>query len=287
MLSFACYISQYRNHHLPILVSWIGMVFGCRDCCLCWGRQVSELRVSPGWMTSTHFSSALFIFIAVELVILRRCSTLALSVMLPPLRDLRWEKVIWALGTGSRWKLATARPCVRIAVILVAREGQSGTVWCLERGLSHGVPRALSASVPSRAASSAWVPWSSVAEPPGRVCASWHGEGLPHPPVIHQCLFYFAGMRADLGTVPKSIQVLQISCVPSVMHTSPCTRLARSMVSALHMQSSWHMQCMWSFMPWEALREKRWVCGEEDTDKREGGRLPRDLSTVQGFSPVT
>ena len=283
MLSFAWYISQYRNYHLPILVSWIGMVFGCRDCCLLLRQTGFRTSVSPGWMTSTHFSSALFIFTAVELVILRRYSTLALSVALPPLRDLRWENVIWALGTRSRWKLATARPCVRIAVILVAREGQSGTVWCLERGLSHGVPRALSVSMPSQAAR---VPWSSVAEPPGRVCASWHGEGLPHPPVIPQCLFYFAGMRADLGTVPKSIQVLQISCVPSVMHTSPCTRLARSMVSAFHMQSSWHMQCMWSFMPWEALKEKRWVCREEDTDEREGGCLPKDLSTVQGFSPV-
>ena len=73
---------------------------------------------------------------------------------------------------------------------------------------------------------------------PGRVCASWHSEGLPHPPIIPQCLFYFAGMRADLGTVPKSIQVLQISCVPGVVHTLPCTRLARSTVSAFHMQSS-------------------------------------------------
>lgn len=78
----------------------------------------------------------------------------------------------------------------------------------------------------------------SVAEPPGRVCASWHWEGLPQPPIIPQCLFYFAGMRADLGTVPKSIQVLQISCVPGVVHTLPCTRLARSTVSAFHMQSS-------------------------------------------------
>ena len=237
-------------------------------------------------MTSTRFSSALFIFTAVELVILRRCSTLALAAALPPLKDLRRENVIWALGTGSRWKLAAARPCVRRAVIMVAREGQSGAVLCLEWGPLRAVPRALSVRVLSRPASSARVPCSSVAEPPGKVCASWHGESLPHPPIIPQCLFYFAGMRADLGTVPKSIQVLQISCVPGVMHTSPCTTLARSMVSAFHMQSSWHMQCMWSFTPWEALREKRWVCGEEDIEEREGRSLQGDLSTVQGFSTV-
>ena len=66
------------------------------------GRQISELRVSPGSIMTTHFSSAQFIFIAVEPVILRRCFTLALSAVLLLLRNLRWENLVWALGKGSR-----------------------------------------------------------------------------------------------------------------------------------------------------------------------------------------
>lgn len=66
------------------------------------GRQISELRDSPGSIMTTHFSSAQFIFIAVEPGILRRCFTLALLAVLLLLRNLRWENLVWALGKGSR-----------------------------------------------------------------------------------------------------------------------------------------------------------------------------------------
>ena len=118
-----------------------------------------------------------------------------------------------------------------------------------------------------------------VTEPPGRVCASWHGEGLPHPLIIPQCLFYFAGMRASLGTMPKSRQALQFSCVPGVVHTSPCTRPARSMASALHSERAAFMAYT-MYMKWrasrEAQREGRWACGEGETEARVGVALQRD-----------
>lgn len=113
--------------------------------------------------------------------------------------------------------------------------------------------------------------FQGVMEPPGRVCASWHGEGLPHPLIIPQCLFYFAGMRASLGTVPKSIQALQFSCVPGVVHTSPCTRPVRNMVSALHSERTVFMAYT-MYMKWrvsrEAQKEERRACGEGETEAR-------------------
>lgn len=87
-----------------------------------------------------------------------------------------------------------------------------------------------------------------------------------------------------MGTVPKSIQALQFSCVRGVVHTSPCTRPARNMVSALHSERTVFVVYT-MYMKWrvsrEAQKEERRACGEGETEARGGVGLQRDLSTVQ------
>lgn len=188
---------------------------------------------------------------------------------------------------GSRWKAVTARQCVQNWSWWPERADltQFG-IWLVRGGGAITWHTQDSVSVPSCPVSSANVPYSSAAvesawcimEPPGRVCASWHGEYLPHPLIIPQRLFYFAGMRAGFGNCAwVNSGFKDLICAWDCAHIAHGLPEAWSWLCMASSQASWYRRPVCNRQKYECYGtfRERSACGGKDPGES-GGGLCRD-----------
>lgn len=94
------------------------------------GRQISELRISPGSVRTTYFCSAQAVCRAAELMILSQCSPLALYSCHLEISGLRIQFERWR-GNGFQMKAGHCQVMCQNRTNLGDRRGWSNTIWCL------------------------------------------------------------------------------------------------------------------------------------------------------------